>query len=698
MNFSLPNERTSTLHVILLILFAYAFSVGMRLIWIDWASGIPEFHWNAGLMINTNDGYYFAAAAQHSLSGIFEHNPRVAEPWSSATIALTALGAKFFPLESVMLYLPVLVSSLVVVPLILIGRLFNAAYFGFFAALIASIAWSYYNRTMAGYYDTDMFSAMAPMLIVYFLMATTIKENVTWALLSALSILAYPFLYDQGLSVIYAVSLFYMGYMLLFHRKEPFTYYSIALVSVALFLLPVWVKLLLIAALSVAYRRGALSLRLLLVLAVLAFAVFLVNGNVVSLIWAKIASYTAKGTAADGALHFFQVTQTVREAGKIPFFEIANRISGNTAALIAASLGYVALVVRHKAFILTLPLLGIGLFAFWGGLRFTIYAVPVAALGVVYLLYFITAGVASRKIRYAVIGVSTAVLLAAHIVHILEYKVPTVMTAKETAALDRFKSIASPKDYTIAWWDYGYPLWFYTHTNTLIDGGKHHHDNFIVSEILTTSSALEAARLSRIAVETYVSSGYKEIADTLFLRKDGTAENVADYLDTLRYGENVSLPAKSREVYLYLPWRMIDILPTVTLFSNLDLNTPDNRPQPYFYMTGAVQDTGKTLDLGNGVSVLKERNVVKIGDREVPIKEFYQAGYDQNNKLQVARQQFASEGINLIYLPSYGRFLVLDDYYLNSTFIQMGVFERYDPKLFEPVILDPLTKIYRLKV
>ncbi|MFZ5374096.1 MAG: STT3 domain-containing protein [Campylobacterota bacterium] len=698
MNFSLPNERTSTLHVILLILFAYAFSVGMRLIWIDWASGIPEFHWNGSLMINTNDGYYFAAAAQNSLTGIFEHNPRVAEAWSSATITLTALAAQFFPLESVILYLPVFVSSLVVVPLILIGRLFNAAYFGFFAALIASIAWSYYNRTMAGYYDTDMFSAMAPMLIVYFLMATTIRENVTWALLSALSILAYPFLYDQGLSVIYAVSLFYMGYMLLFHRKEPFTYYSIALLSVALFLLPLGIKLLLIGALSLAYSRGMLSLRVLLVLAAFAFAVFLVNGNVVSLIWAKILSYTAKGTATEGSLHFFQVTQTVREAGKIPFSEIANRISGNTAALIAASLGYIALIVRHKAFVLTLPLLGIGLFAFWGGLRFTIYAVPVAALGAVYLLYFITAGVASRKIRYAIIGVSSAVLLLAHIVHIVEYKVPTVMTAKEAAALDQFKSIASSKDYTVAWWDYGYPLWFYTHTNTLIDGGKHHHDNFIVSEILTTSSPLEAARLSRIAVETYVSSGYKEIADTLFIRKDGTAENVADYLDTLRYSENVALPAKTREVYLYLPWRMIDILPTVTLFSNLDLNAPDNRPQPYFYMTASVQDTGKTLDLGNGVSVLKERNIVKIGDRDVPIKEFYQAGYDGNNKLQVTRQQFASEGINLIYLPSYGRFLVLDDFYLNSTFIQMAVFERYDPKLFEPVILDPLTKIYRLKL
>ena len=47
-------------------------------------------------------------------------------------------------------------------------------------------------------------------------------------------------------------------------------------------------------------------------------------------------------------------------------------------------------------------------------------------------------------------------------------------------------------------------LWYYANKNTLIDGGKHNQDNFIVSEILTTSSQLEAARLGRIAVETYV--------------------------------------------------------------------------------------------------------------------------------------------------------------------------------------------------
>jgi dolichyl-diphosphooligosaccharide--protein glycosyltransferase/undecaprenyl-diphosphooligosaccharide--protein glycosyltransferase len=160
-----------------------------------------------------------------------------------------------------------------------------------------------------------------------------------------------------------------------------------------------------------------------------------------------------------------------------------------------------------------------------------------------------------------------------------------------------------------------------------------------------------------------------------------------------------SLPKSTRDVYLYLPLRMMDILPTVTLFSYLDLKNPDNQlQQPFFYMTQNVQDTGKVVELGNGLSIIKDKNILKLGNQEVPIKSFAQVGFDQNQKLQINEQQFGSEGLNIVFMGSYGRMLILDDFYLNSSYIQMFVFERYDPKLFEPVISDPLSKVYKLKV
>ena len=67
--------------LLLLMAVAYFFSLAVRYTWVDWASGFPEFYWNGELMINTNDGYYFASAAQKELFGTLQHNPRVPGLW-----------------------------------------------------------------------------------------------------------------------------------------------------------------------------------------------------------------------------------------------------------------------------------------------------------------------------------------------------------------------------------------------------------------------------------------------------------------------------------------------------------------------------------------------------------------------------------------------------------------------------------------
>ncbi len=90
--------------------------------------------------------------------------------------------------------------------------------------------------------------------------------------------------------------------------------------------------------------------------------------------------------------------------------------------------------------------------------------------------------------------------------------------------------------------------------------------------------------------------------------------------------------------------------------------------------------------------------MIKLGREEMPIKSFYQVGYNQEQKIDINEQHFASEGLNIIFMASDGRFLIVDDFYLNSTYIQMFVFERYDSTLFDPIILDPLSKVYKLKV
>ena len=696
---SIMQETTNTKSILLFISIAYLFSFLIRLIWVYQFQGNPQFMWNDQLMINTNDGYFFASGAQKWLEGTLQHNPRTPELFMTAAVTFSAFIAKFTPLSlnTAVLYMPAIISSLVVIPIILIGRLFGMTRVGFFAALLGSIAWSYYNRTMIGYFDTDMFSAMAPMFILYFLLATIKTEKTIFALLSAIAFLIYPFLYDQGRAVVYAMGIIYMIYMIIFHRKDAFTYHSILLISIGLMNINAWLQLLVIFILFYAITKEKITANTSLYTSIVTVLVFLYTGHVFDLIWMKVSLYFNRGVESSG-LHFFQVSQTVREAGIIPFDTMANRISGSVLGVFAALIGYIALIIRHKEFILALPLIGIGLFSLVGGLRFTVYAVPVAAISAVYLFHLVANYNKDKKVYYAILTVLTAGMIYPNITHIIGYKVPTVFMAKEVKILDDLKQRSSSKDYVITWWDYGYPIWYYADKNTLIDGGKHNNDNFIVSEILLTTSPLEAARLSRLAVETYIDSDYKNIADTLFKNRQEDQVDVSAYLENLRYGD-VQLPEKSRDIFLYLPMRMLDILPTVKIFSNLDLSTGQPISKPFFHSTQRFQDSGKVIQFGNGVALLKQEGAVQIGDQKVPLGEFIKVRYNPNGKLDINRQIITPMGrITVIYMESYQRFLILDNEYLNSTFIQMYIFENYDKELFEPVILDPLVKIYKLKI
>ncbi len=689
----------STKSILLFITLAYLFSFLIRMIWVYQFNGTPQFMWNDQLMINTNDGYFFASGAQKWLDGTLQYNPRVPELFMTAAVTLSAVLAKFTPLslDTAILYMPAIISSLVVIPIILIGRLFGMTVVGFFAALLGSIAWSYYNRTMVGYFDTDMFSAMAPMFILYFLLATIKTEKTVFALLSALAFLIYPFLYDQGRAVVYAMGIIYMTYMIVFHRKDAFTYHSILLISIGLMNINPWLQLLLIFTLFYAISKEKITANASLYTSIVTVLVFLYTGHVFDLIWMKVSLYFNRGVESNG-LHFFQVSQTVREAGIIPFDTMANRISGSTLGVLAALAGYIALVIRHKEFILALPLIGIGLFSLIGGLRFTVYAVPVAAISAVYLFHLVAAYSQDKKVQYSIVAVLTTAMIYPNITHIIGYKVPTVFMSNEVKILDELKQKSSSKDYVVTWWDYGYPLWYYADKNTLIDGGKHNNDNFIVSEILLTTSQLEAARLARLSVETYVNSNYAVITDTLFKNRKEDQVDVSAYLENLRYGD-VSLPERTRDIYLYLPMRMLDILPTVKLFSNLDLSTGKPLSSPFFYSTQRFQDSGNVIQFGNGVALLKNEGKIQIGDQKVPLGEFIRVGYNQQGKLDINRQTITPMApISVIYLESFQRFLILDNEYLNSTFIQMYVFENYDKTLFEPVTLNPLVKIYKLKI
>lgn len=140
--------------------------------------------------------------------------------------------------------------------------------------------------------------------------------------------------------------------------------------------------------------------------------------------------------------------------------------------------------------------------------------------------------------------------------HVIDYRVPTVMNKTEVEQLDSLRNIAGREDYIVAWWDYGYPLRYYVDTKTLIDGGKHEGDvNFPVSFMLTNDQE-SAARLARLEVE-YTEKAFVTAEENETKPKDqrqelmnNTAQMTLDYgfhdandfLDALQ--TPLTLPAK----------------------------------------------------------------------------------------------------------------------------------------------------------
>ena len=501
-------------------------------------------------------------------------------------------------------------------------------------------------------------------------------------------------------------------YTLIFDRKNPFNYKLLVFMGIAVTMIPIWAKLAVSVVLFGVFHflKERVDLKVTLGLLGATVIVVAVTGGLGPTL-AQLSSYVFRAeTSSAGAtsgLNYYNVIQTVREAGDIPFETFANRISGHTISFLLATLGYILMTIRYPVMLIALPLVGLGFIAYTGGLRFTVYTVPVHALGITFLIFlaarfigsFTTAPKSRIILQAGVVILGISAVLAPNIKHITEYKVPTVFTNQEVNVLDKLGKLAGREDYVLSWWDYGYPIRYYSDVKTLVDGGKHSGNvNFPVSFALT-SSQTKAANMARLAVE------YTERAYQQKLKHNYVKSMMADYgfSDPTALLENLDdkmfrLPAKTREVYFYLPYRMMDIYQTVRLFSNLDLSNGNQYASPFLFASRSFRDTGDKVLLGNGIELDKRTNRVQIGQQAVPINSLWVTTYRGEDNLQVQHQLFdITAPLSIIFMKSYNRFLVVDQQTLNSAYFQLFVFEKYDPELFEPVILTPLAKVYRLK-
>ncbi|EAL2460215.1 peptide-binding protein [Campylobacter lari] len=703
-------DNNSIKYTCILILIAFAFSVLCRLYWVAWASEFYEFFFNDQLMITTNDGYAFAEGARDMIAGFHQPNDLSYFGSSLSTLTYWLYSILPFSFESIIVYMSTFFASLIVVPIILIAREYKLTTYGFIAALLGSIANSYYNRTMSGYYDTDMLVLVLPMLILLTFIRLTINKDIFTLLLSPIFIMIYLWWYPSSYSLNFAMIGLFGLYTLVFHRKEKIFYLAIALMIIALSMLAWQYKLALIVLLFAifAFKEEKINFYMIWALIFISISILHLSGGLDPVLY-QLKFYVFKASDVqnlkDTAFMYFNVNETIMEVNTIDPEVFMQRISSSVLVFILSFIGFILLCKDHKSMLLALPMLALGFMALRAGLRFTIYAVPVMALGFGYFVYTFFNFLEKKQIKLSLRNKNILLILIAFfsispaLMHIYYYKSSTVFTSYEASILNDLKNKAQREDYVVAWWDYGYPIRYYSDVKTLIDGGKHlGKDNFFSSFVLSKEQ-IPAANMARLSVE-YTEKSFKEnYPDVLkAMVKDYNQTSAKDFLESLNDKDFKFDTNKTRDVYIYMPYRMLRIMPVVAQFANTNPDNGEQEKSLFFSQANAIaQDktTGSVM-LDNGVEIINDFRALKVEGASIPLKAFVDIESITNGKFYYNEIDSKAQ-IYLLFLREYKSFVILDESLYNSSYIQMFLLNQYDQDLFEQITNDTRAKIYRLK-
>ncbi len=415
-------EAWTTFFVVLL---AFSFSVFCRTIWLEWASGQSRFLWNGSLMIATNDGYYFAEGARDLLNGsIFSpaNQPNDLSPVHEGLSILTyfsVLLINFFvtilnffigicnyfldffyleitPLEkanvdTIFAAFPAFFSSVVAIPLVLIGRELGSRALGLVAAVLASLSATYYRRTMAGFYDTDVLVIGLPCVLMYGFVRMATKKDLTALMTIFVSSAVSIWFYKQSFVICGAMSGLFLLYTLAFERKNKLFYLAFFLSLIGESNLFLSVKLLLAVAFFISFKinREVFYKNAIFTLIALSALALLATNDLIDMIRYRVIAYITRTSTvvANTPFYFLDVNTTISEVGRVNFLTIMRELCSTVPLFVMSMFGLFLLCIKRPVFLLSLPFLVLALISFKAGMRFIMYGVVPASFGLAYLFF-----------------------------------------------------------------------------------------------------------------------------------------------------------------------------------------------------------------------------------------------------------------------------------------------------------------------
>ena len=124
-----------------------------------------------------------------------------------------------FPLLLVSFWTPAIIASLCVIPAYFFIKGISNEYGGITAAVLVGVSTFYFSHTFAGFFDTDMFSMILPLLVVWFfsvsITATESRKKMLYAAYAGISMLIFSLAWQGWWYIFYLVVGVTVLYMLI---------------------------------------------------------------------------------------------------------------------------------------------------------------------------------------------------------------------------------------------------------------------------------------------------------------------------------------------------------------------------------------------------------------------------------------------------------------------------------------------------
>lgn len=766
----LEEDKLGRKEVIILCILAYLFGVLCRSFYIfNAAQNAPYVLFDGFPMINTEDGYHFAELIKQIVighpDGTYTTFLRPNGPGSLTFLTWLAYILTPWKIEQVAVYIPLIFAPLTALPFIFIGRLFGNTLFGFGAGVLSSVGNAFFRRTSFAYYDTDLFTLTAPALVVLAGIYTVLNPNLRAAAMVAITLVISGWL-DKSVLVTPLYLTFLAIFIPMHFRNEDFPKMLIMLSVPLLSGIP-WYYLLICCLISYTLLNLARNYsipriaattekRVWMIVACVFFAYVIFNHPIFDIIRGYIGAYGESGrgvvSAQGTGWSYYQVTGTIVEARTVNLTELARATSGHISIFLVSLFGAFLALIRFPLLIIGGGLLGLGFFASYGGIRFSMYLTPIVSIGAAYLIMLLkkyirlnsehlakslvwvgapimtlvhrhilkakysdwkivrlSAPILSRanrynplKFRYLDWGIAIvllAILLYPNVRQAYMQPARAVARIPQINMLQDLSESTTYDDYIISWWDYGYVMRYYSNMHTIIDGAKHQNDNYIVSKAFSSTSQVLAANLLREGVEAYANINQTTFITDILFGDRRRKEQPNNLITRMKDPDYVLQRPATRDIYLYIPYQMLRIYGVVRYFSDLNLVTGDILRVPFMNTQSYRVDrkNNKIFMPSNIVVDLKNGDILRGREVLGQINTFYNHRV-VNNKSEIRPYRINALGSFSVILSNYYHTLyVAGPSVMNSNFIQMFFFRNYDKKYFELVAENPFAVLYKLK-